>query len=439
MTCTAARAGLAALGVLPLITPLIGTPAAQADVDLQVAQVVAQPLRVAAPQHVAFSAAPQARFAATLHGMGFLQALSGPATVAYNTPFSVTLPSAYSGRKFTVTSRQGTAKPAAVRFETSAAADKLVTSATATAATTITLTPTVFQVGQIEYSVNFAAVRGGPAATTEVHTVTISAPTDNGVGVTAAPNVHFVSPNAKFTVSGRITNDGMPFAGTAYAQLEQKFGSEWIAVGSAAKAKADGSYAISAISEDLQTQTSYRVVVPNGPSVAATSLEFTVELGAGKHTSFKLIGARWQPCEGNGLVTKRKIKYGITLPVLPPAYSDNAAAIADIDAAVAKVAQASGLSFEKVSGSQPLPQKVTAVQEYQGGADIVFAFADQTSTANSTLLPATVGKILGVGGYVDMGRDGIADQGYIVLDARQKLAAGLKPSRNRHVGSGHNA
>lgn len=87
---------------------------------------------------------------------------------------------------------------------------------------------------------------------------------------------------------------------------------------------------------------------------------------------------------------------------------------------MAKVAEATGHTFERVTGAQPVPQR--GKQEYAGGADIVFAFADQSAGASSNMLLATVGKVLGVGGYVDLQSGGIADQGYVVLVARQKLA-----------------
>lgn len=129
-----------------------------------------------------------------------------------------------------------------------------------------------------------------------------------------------------------MTNDGLPFRGTAFAQLEQQFLDEWLSVGKAVRAKADGAYSIGAVSEDLKAEISYRVTVPNGEKAAATSAVFTIELGAGKHTAFKLMGARWKPCDGEGLASKRKIKYGIIVPVLPSGSANEAAAIADVEA-----------------------------------------------------------------------------------------------------------
>lgn len=417
-------AALVALAACPAV--LAGSGLSSAQPQAARSAVPAAPDVLAAPVAEAFQAASQPQ-------VRLITAVDGPTTTPYNTPFTLTLPATYSGRKFAVTSQQGTARAAAVRFETSAAPGKVVASATAGNATTISITPTVFQTGAFKYSINFAASRG-VAATREEHTVTVSLPTETGVGVSAAPDNHYVSPNARFSIKGRITNDGLPFKGSAYAQLEQKFDNEWLPVGRATKAKADGSYVLTAVSEDLQAQTTYRVVVPDRHTNVATSTEFTIELAAGKHTAFKLLNARWQPCTGS---SPREIKYGINVASIPPGYSgaDDAAkrtaATADIVAAVEKVAAATGLNFVRVPDTQPVPQAPVrgALQAYAGGAELVIAFADNTS-AKTTLLPGTRGTVLGRGGYSDNNGDGIIDQGYVALDARHELAGGLKPSRN---------
>ncbi|NYD99855.1 hypothetical protein BJY21_001040 [Kineosphaera limosa] len=247
-----------------------------------------------------------------------------------------------------------------------------------------------------------------------------------------------MSPNAKFTVTGRISNEGAAFKDAAHALLEQRFGGEWVPVGKPVKAAADGTYALPAVSEDLQAQTSYRVVVPRGGATLATSREFTIELAAGRHTAFKLLGgARWQPCAGTQV---REIKYGINLASIPPGYAGadeaakRAAMIADVAGAVEQLALATGLKFTRVEHEQPIPQQpgsgAAALQPFLGGAELVIGFADNSASATSTLLPAKVGRSSGWGSYVDTNGDGFIDQGYVVLDARHRLDGGYKSSRN---------
>ncbi len=303
--------------------------------------------------------------------------------------------------------------------------------ATAPAAETVTAeaftAPAAGRAGLVQ---QVSQVSAGLAATTAT------------VIVTATPALHFVSPNSKFTVSGTVSAPGSSISG--YVQLEQKYGSDWLPLGKPVKFKAGSKYTISGISEDLQDETTYRVVVPNGTSIAGASSEFTLELGRGKHTAYKLLKTRWKACADAS--TKRTIKYAVNVDYRPVnAYAADAAgktaAIKDIDDAVQAVADATGLTFENVTTDtvQPLPKarsKTLPLQEYKDGAEIVIAFADNSDPVKaSTLLPAKLGKVLGVGGSVDTNGDGLSEQGYIALDARQKLGAGLAATRTGTWGS----
>lgn len=260
-----------------------------------------------------------------------------------------------------------------------------------------------------------AAFDEGPSSSA-FSVAAVSAPTlataASGPGFSAGPTTHWVSPNAKFTVKAQLTNDGAPAAGSGTAVLQEKFGTNWVQVTKPAKLNAKGEVTISAISEDLQKETTYRVA-----SGTTVSNEFTVELGAGKHTAFKLFkgNPRWQPCDGD---KKKPIVYQLNLSKVP---SNWTSAEADIKAAIANVSEETGLEFKQhtTGTTSVFPTKTSLA--FDTGVDMVIAAGDAT---DSTLLPAKVGKILAVGGYTTPAANAFITKGYVMIDNRQKLDGG---------------
>lgn len=252
------------------------------------------------------------------------------------------------------------------------------------------------------------ALTAGP--TTIVPTLATAA---TGPGITAGPTTHWVSPNAKFVVKAQFTTDGKPAVAKGAVVLQQKFGSSWVTVGKPAKLNAKGEATLAAISEDLQVETSYRVV-----SGDLTSNAFTVQLGAGKHTAFKLFkgSPRWQPCTSP--TAKEPIVYQFNLAKAP---ADWTTAQADIEAAIADVSAQTGLVFEAHSTATTTKFPTKTGLAFDSGVDMVIAAGSAT---DSNVLPAKASKVLAVGGFSAPAANGFITKGYVMIDNRQKVAGG---------------
>lgn len=223
----------------------------------------------------------------------------------------------------------------------------------------------------------------------------------------AAPTTHWVSPNSKFVVKAKIPG------GKGSVMLQQKFGDDWVNIGKPVKISAKGDVTISAISEDFQRTTTYRV---SGGSTFVSN-EFTVELGAGKHTSVKLAkgNPRWKPCAS--ATEKEPIVYQLNLAKVPAEWTT---AKADIEAAIADISAVTGIKYQAHStpNTTVFPKKGT--QAFDTGVDMVIAAGDAT---DSNLLSPKVGKVLAWGGWT-MSGSGFIDKGFVMIDNRQKLEGG---------------
>lgn len=249
------------------------------------------------------------------------------------------------------------------------------------------------------------------AAAAKAPTLAAASPT---VGLVAGPTTHWVSPNAKFTVKVQLTADGSPVGGKGSVILQQKFGDRWVNVGKPAKFNAKGQAAIAAVSEDLQLETTYRV--SSGDSLNSDA--FTVELGAGKHTSVKLFkgSPRWEPCKS--ATEKKPIVYQLNLTKKPSNWDS---AEADIKAAIADVSARTGIKYvqAETGTTSKFPTKTSL--DFDAGVDMVIAAGDAT---DSTFLPAKVGKVLAVGGWTKTGGSTFINKGYVMIDNRQTLEGG---------------
>lgn len=234
------------------------------------------------------------------------------------------------------------------------------------------------------------------------------------IGLAAGPTTHWVSPNAKFTVKAQLTSDGNPVGGKGSVILQQKFDDRWVNVGKMAKFNAKGEATIVAISEDLQPETTYRVSAGDD----LKSGEFTVELGAGKHTSVKLFkgNPRWQPCAS--ATAKKPIVYQLNLTNAPANWTS---AEADIKAAIADVSARTGIKYQQATAGTTTKFPTKTSLDFDPGVDMVIAAGD---SSHSTFLPAKVGKVLAVGGWTTTGGSSFINKGYVMIDNRQKLEGG---------------
>lgn len=228
--------------------------------------------------------------------------------------------------------------------------------------------------------------------------------------VTAAPS----SPVA--SVGARVTARGVVAAGGRQpVRLQKQTKSGWVTVASGKTAR--GAYRFSVPTASAGT---HRLRVVAGSTTA--SAPFSVSVGPGNRASVGYLtspAARWNPC--------RPITYRVNLAGAPKG------AAADVDRAVAQIATATGLRFTKAGSTTVVPgsRGKDVLDRYPKGTDVVIAY---TRPGRSGYLRKTANsRTLGVGGAFyeqNVKQTGGRSwhrivQGYLVLDATQKLPGGF--------------
>lgn len=148
------------------------------------------------------------------------------------------------------------------------------------------------------------------------------------------------------------------------------------------------------------------------PSVSAQAAGYTV-----LHP-----GVRWDPCAG-------PIRYRINFDETP---ADPSALTEVIAAAVAQVAQATGLEFRYDGTTDAIPQNNARRAGVPTDTDLVFSFA---SADTSDILASAVDGTVGVGGNIQQITtvDGVKQPvryiaGYVVMNAPLMTAEALEPT-----------